>query len=231
MSFACLTCSKEATPKIGRRIVRPSTARSRHSLQCPELGVEVVGVAIHWLGLSEPKYIEFTQSKKVDFGQKRELVKQLLENQTVVAFDSAKFVKVCYSIGGGSIEPLDVKDPRIGLWMLQPGEDEANLGQAMLKHAPSLLSEVNGLKRKNCCSLSLFPHKNTTVETAKNLACLEAKMASNIYPNIESELEKCGMLKAYEGMSYKVKTFFIWVGQNISGLVGCIKKLRALYEV
>ena len=78
-----------------------------------------------------------TASSKVSLDRRLSFLKTLLTSRRkIVAFDSSRLTKICHSLLKGFLvdgDKVEFRDPRIALWMLQPGEEEAKLGDVVMR--------------------------------------------------------------------------------------------------
>ena len=78
-----------------------------------------------------------TSSSKVSLDRRLSFLKTLLTSRRkIVAFDSSRLTKICHSLLKGFLvdgDKVEFRDPRIALWMLQPGEEEAKLGDIVMR--------------------------------------------------------------------------------------------------
>ena len=78
-----------------------------------------------------------TSSSKVSLDRRLSFLKTLLTSRRkIVAFDSSRLTKIFHSLLKGFLvdgDKVEFRDPRIALWMLQPGEEEAKLGDVVMR--------------------------------------------------------------------------------------------------
>lgn len=193
-----------------------------------EYQVQVVGLAVSWSQL-DAFYINLSEESQdpndtiapptqedssITLQDRLDLVKVMLcqDNnikRTIVTFELKHLVKVMYLSTGfvlQTTEGVQFLDPKVAVWMIQPGEHEKNLSNLVMTYRPDLSGILDTLgPSTGCGSVAMNPASKsvkssstiTTMSSARARAVAEAVILEAIMGPISEKLDEHGLQDSF----------------------------------